>query len=110
MPIEQWSEKIVVVHLADEPQFAEDMQALGPLVRKNADIVLDFAGVRYVNSSNISQLLKLRKQLVSTDGRLVLCSVNNQVWGVFLTTGLDKIFEFVDDVPTALASLQIEEA
>ena len=32
---------------------------------------------------------------------------NNQVWGVFLVTGLDRIFDFVDDLPTGLASLQL---
>ena len=30
MPLEQWSDKIVVVHLADDPQFIEDMQSLAP--------------------------------------------------------------------------------
>jgi anti-anti-sigma factor len=108
MPLEQWSDKIVVVHLADDPQFIEDMQSLAAPVRDNASIVLDFSGVRYVNSSNISQMLKLRKQMVATDARLVLCGVNTQVWGVFLITGLDKIFEFTDNVPTALATLQID--
>jgi hypothetical protein len=27
--------------------------------------------------------------------------------GAFLVTGLDKIFEFTDNVPTALATLQL---
>ena len=108
MPIEKWSDKIVVVHLADEPQFSEDLQGLDGLVRKNVSLVLNFSAVRYVNSSNISQLLKLRKQLMSTEARLLLCGMSNHVWGVFLLTGLDKIFEFSDNVPTALATFQME--
>jgi hypothetical protein len=36
--------------------------------------------------------------------------MNNQVWGVFLVTGLDKVFEFADNVMLALATLQIEES
>ena len=108
MPIEQWSDKIVVVHLADDPQFSEDIESLGPAVRQHASIVLDFSGVRFVNSSNISQLLKIRKNITNTDARLLLCNVSNQVWGVLLITGLDKIFEFSDNVPTALATLQME--
>ncbi len=107
MPIEKWSEKIVVVHLGDDPQFTEDVQSLGAIIRQNVSIVLDFNAVRYINSSNLSRLLKLRKQLTSTEARLVLCGLNNQVWGVFLITGLDKIFEFSDNVPTALATLQL---
>jgi hypothetical protein len=38
----------------------------------------------------------------------VLCDVNTQVWGVLLVTGLDKIFDYTNDVATALAMLQIE--
>ena len=41
------------------------------------------------------------------DSRLVLCGAGTQVWGVFLVTGLDKIFEFSDNVSTALATLQL---
>ena len=108
MPIEQWSEKIVVVHLADDPQFSEDLESLAPALRQHSSIVLDFAGVRFVNSSNISHLLRIRKHIGNTDARLLLCNVSNQVWGVLLITGLDKIFEFSDNVPTALATLQME--
>ena len=37
----------------------------------------------------------------------MLCGVTNHVWGAFLITGLDKVFEFSDNVPTALATLQM---
>jgi hypothetical protein len=33
--------------------------------------------------------------------------LDTQVWSAFLVTGLDKVFEFADSVPTALAALQI---
>ena len=91
MPIEKWSEKVVVVHLADDPQFSEDLENLAIHGRqRRVDVVLDFAGVHHINSSNISQLLKLRKRTMSTEVRLVMCGLNTHVWGVFLITGLDK--------------------
>jgi hypothetical protein len=37
-----------------------------------------------------------------------LCGVRDNVWSVLMVTGLDKIFEFTEDVMTSLASLQIE--
>ena len=108
MPIENWSETISVVHLADDPQFTEDLDSLFfSLKQKKTGAILDFAGVHYVNSSNIARLLKLRKQMISQDCRMLLCSMSNQVWGVFLITGLDKVFEFGDNVPLALAMMQI---
>ena len=39
--------------------------------------------------------------------KLVLCGINNHVWGVFLVTGLDNIFAYAHDIATGLATLQI---
>lgn len=108
MPIEKWSDKVNVLHLADDPQFSDDLGALeAQLGAKPADAVLDFSAVHFVNSSNIAKLLKLRKQMITRDRRLILCGVSTQVWGTFLVTGLDKVFTFSDSVPTALATIQM---
>ena len=64
--------------------------------------------VNYVNSTNIAQFLRLRKALLANKRKLRICAVCDQVWSVILITGLDKIFEFTDDVSTSLASLQLE--
>ena len=40
-------------------------------------------------------------------GRMVMAQPNDIIWAVFMTTGLDKVFEFTPDVPTALAKLQM---
>ena len=111
MPIEQWSDRVVIAHLLAEPHLGEELQgALDRLEQGPVDLVLDFAAVKHLNSSHIAQLLRLRKAASSAGTRLVLCAVDPHAWGAFMVTGLDKVFEFVDDVPTALASLQIERA
>lgn len=108
MPVENWSDTVAVVHLSDEPQFTEDMIALdSALKQRKRDVLIDMSGVHYVNSSNIARLLRLRKHMITHDSRLVLCGMINQVWGAFMITGLDKIFEFTEDVPTGLATLQL---
>ena len=108
MPVEKWSESVAVVRLGDDPQFTEDMDALDEtLAQGRYDVVLDFSAVRVINSSNLARMLKLRKMMASAESRLVLCGAGTQVWGVFLVTGLDKIFEFSDNVSTALATLQL---
>ena len=106
MPLEQWSEGVTLVHLADDPQFTDDFESLDAQVEPS-DVVLDFGGVSVINSSNISRLLKLRKRLVTHDRRMVLCNLNTQVWGALLVTGLDKIFELSDNVPIALTTVQL---
>jgi anti-anti-sigma factor len=114
MPLNEWSESIVIAELTDEPAFSEDMESLlGSLDQDGGDeapdVIVNMKGVTRVNSSNLSQLLRLRKRLLMADARLRVCSVHDQVWSVFLMTGLDNVFDFTEDVSTSLASLQIEE-
>ena len=111
MAIQKWSDEITVVELNDDPQFTEDLDGLMDSVESSpTDVVLNFAAVGFINSSNVAKLLRIRKVMLAVDRRLVLCDVNAQVWGIFLVTGLDKIFEFTSDVAIALASLQMEMA
>ncbi|MBU0638002.1 MAG: STAS domain-containing protein [Planctomycetes bacterium] len=112
MPVEHWSESVLLGELADDPQFTDDLTAVLEQCTTNnrADVLLSFAAINHLNSSNIAKLLKLRKLVTITNQRrLKLAGVSAHVWGVFLVTGLDRIFEFVDDVPSGLAVLQMGE-
>jgi stage II sporulation protein AA (anti-sigma F factor antagonist) len=108
-----WSDTIVVAELSDEPALSEELNGVIERVQKHKGrvphVVLNFGQVSYVNSSNLAQLLKLRKHLAERAAHLRLCSVADQVWSVFLVTGLDKVFRFAPDPMTALAGLQIED-
>jgi anti-sigma B factor antagonist len=109
MPVEKWSDQVSIVHLGTDPQFTDDVAGLeSALSRQPTDVVLDFSGVQFLNSSNLSRLLRLRKKLNEEDRRLVLCGISTKVWGAFMVTGLDKVFEFSEAVPTALATIQME--
>lgn len=110
MAIQNWSDDIVLAELADDPQYTDETAALGEaLAKKPANVVLNLGGVTFLNSSNIARLLRLRKQIMNAGRKLVLSGVNDQVWGVFLVTGLDRIFEFSNDVSTALAGIQLAD-
>jgi anti-anti-sigma factor len=111
MPIQHWSDRIWVVSLSDEPALSEDLNAVkdeSSRVKPHPDVVIDMSGLSHINSSNLSQLLRLRKASADSGTRLRLAGVPDVLWVVFLTTGLDKVFEFAEDVPSALAGLQIE--
>lgn len=110
MSLQQWSETIVVGELQNDPAFSDDLVSLQEMVNSDSslDVVLDLNSIDYLNSSNIAKLLKLRKVVVGNHRRsLKLCSVGTHVWGLFLVTGLDKVFDFVDNVAEGLASVQI---
>ena len=108
MAIQDWSDKIIVVDLQSDPDFTDDIAILQDRVESEPkDIVLNFSGVKFLNSSNISLLLKLRKTLLDQEMKLRLCGIPVQVWGVFLLTGLDSIFDVAEDTASALAGLQM---
>ena len=109
MSIENWSDNILKVELQDDPGFTDDLTALLDQVeaKDNVSVVLSFPGVNYLNSSNIAKLLKLRKKLLNNRQKLVLCGINTNVWGLFLVTGLDNVFDFADSVATGLATVQL---
>jgi len=110
MPIQQWSDGILLVDLADEPQFTDDLQSISERIDSHGPVcvVLNLAGLKQVSSSQITALLRMRRKIVAGRKRMRLCCVPDLVWGVVLVMGLDKVFDFSPDVPSALASLQLE--
>ena len=112
MPIQKWSEHIWILQLGDEPALSEDLTALkheSGRAETPPHAVIDFSGTTQLNSSNLSQLLRLRKQAHDFDTRIRLAGIPDAIWVVFMTTGLDKVFDFAPDVPTALAALQLDQ-
>ena len=111
----EWSDDIVVVELSDEPALSEELSGTIDRVSGGAEghvphIVLHFGGVTYVNSSNLADLLRLRKALAARGRQLRLCSMAEDVWQVMMVTGLDKVLHFAPDPLTALAALQMEDS
>jgi anti-anti-sigma factor len=109
MGIQNWSEEIILVDLQQEPQMGEELNTVVGMVRDrgNCDVVIDFSSIDIVTSSSLSKLLKLRKLLADCSHKLVFCNVAPATKGIFSVTGLDGIFEIVEDKFIALAGLQI---
>lgn len=109
MGIQNWSENVILVNLAKEPDMGEELQTVIDLVTEDTtqDVVVDFADVDIITSSSIAKLLKLRKVQFDNNQSLVFCSVTPKTRSIFEVTGLDSVFEFMDDQFIALASLQL---
>ncbi|MFG0331341.1 MAG: STAS domain-containing protein [Phycisphaerales bacterium] len=110
MAVSEWSERIIVADLQDEPQLSDDLNGITERVTAGTeppDVVLDFGAVSYVNSSNLAQLIRLRRELKDRGRLMRMCSVNERVWSVLLTSNLDRLFNFEVDKASALASLQL---
>ena len=111
--VTQWSDNIAVADLQDEPTLSEDLASLAEqsaLVGPRAThLVLNFTGVTYINSSNLGQLLHLRRVLAQANRRLVLCAMSEEIRSTFQVTGVHKLFTFAGDALSALATLQLED-
>jgi anti-anti-sigma factor len=106
----EWSDSILMANLADEPALSDELSLIIDRV-EDADspphAVLDLSEVTYINSSNIAQLIRLRKVLQDAGREMRISGVRDEVMSVLMVTGLDKVFKFAPDTLTAIAGLQL---
>jgi len=99
------SKDVLLVELSSKGlEIANELKAINETIGKecNRDVIIDFSRVEIINSSNISNLLILYNLLKDSGHRLILCNVATVTKCIFVVAGLDVVFEFVDDQPSAL--------
>ncbi|MEN6336251.1 MAG: STAS domain-containing protein [Phycisphaerales bacterium] len=107
MAIQNLSEHVLLITLPAEPQSGKELETV---VRSagagmDCDVIVDFSLVEILSSAMICNLMVLER-LVSANGRqLILCSVSQDIDGVFTRVGLHKLFRFAEDEFAALQSL-----
>lgn len=112
MPLQKWSDQIWLCQMSPEPSFSEEIDTLIQQFKKADDkphVVIDLSGLAGLNSSNLSQILRARKAINDGGRKMRVSGPTDAVWSLFLTTGLDKVFQFAPDTMVALAELQISE-
>ena len=106
MTLNQWSNEVLILEMQDEPEFSEDTDALLAKLRTeeliDCNVIVDLQQVSKLNSSNLGALIEIKKVLQSRGRRLVVCNVSDSIWSTMLATGLDQVFEFIEDTTTAL--------
>jgi anti-anti-sigma factor len=109
MPIQNISEDVMLVELPPrEPMIAVELEAVNERISKKSDfdVIIDFTKVEVITSSSIGNLIILRDMLKKHGRRLILCNVASVTKCIFAVAGLKEIFEFVDDKPAALLTVQ----
>lgn len=66
------------------------------------NILLDFEGVDYLSSAGMRMLLSTTKRLKGLSGKLILCSINQNVLDVLKMSGFDHVLELCDNEDVAL--------
>lgn len=68
-------------------------------------LVLDLAGLEFVDSSGLGALIHIHKTL-GRQGRLVLCNVDPKVAQLFKITRLERVFNIAAGVDDAAAQMK----
>ena len=71
----------------------------------NGHLVLDLAAVPFMDSSGLSVLVSVLKEVRKKQGRMVLCHVAPEVRALLELTRLHQVFKIHDDQDTAISQL-----
>lgn len=107
MAIQNLSEHVLLITLPAEPQSSKELETV---VRSagtgtDSDVIVDFSLVEILSSAMICNLMVLERLLSADDRQLILCSVPQNINGIFTRVGLHKLFRFAEDEFAALQSL-----
>lgn len=67
-------------------------------------VVMDMARASYLSSGALSVIADAFKKAKGMGGKLVICGVSESIRELFTVVQFDRIFEFYEDVPSAVAS------
>lgn len=71
-----------------------------------AMLVVDLAKVKFIDSVALGSLVVLLRRVKATEGRLAMVGLGGHSLKVLQVTGLDKVFDLFEDVPSALEELR----
>jgi anti-sigma B factor antagonist len=107
---ERTEENIPIVSIAGDidlessPKLREFLRA--KVASKTPKLLLDFAGVGYIDSSGLATLIEYFQGVQGFGGKLVLVSLSPRVKNVFEIVRLEQIFSLHPDVAAGLAALK----
>ena len=67
-------------------------QSVFPLCTARSTLILDLRNVSYIDSSGLSFLFKVHRELAKKNGTLLLAHVCQQISATFQLTNMNKIF------------------
>ncbi len=91
------------VDMHNSPAVREHL--LAAAARRPALIVVDLAGVEYIDSSGLATLVECLQHMAVYGGKLALVGARRPTMDVFAIARLDRIFSFYPSEEEALAAM-----
>jgi len=109
MWIENLKDKSFVIYISvsREPEMKRELEIINEIVygRDDCNVIINLANIEMLTSSSITKLVMLHNSL-DKNGRSLILRVGLPTKGIFATAGLTSLFNFVNDVSDALATIQ----
>ena len=106
---ERQTDGVTILDLTGNVIMGGGSRRLGEDVRRlteagKANVLLNFSGVKYLDSSGVGELLALSDTISRAEGRLKLSNLPPKVEEVLTLSGVLPIFDIYDDEHAALES------
>jgi len=75
---------------------------LSSIEKGSSKLILDFENLDYISSAGLRVINKTTKQLKNSEGKLVLCSMQDYIKEVFEITGFDSFLPITTNCDEAL--------
>ena len=73
---------------------------------RKASVVLELSNVKFLNSVALGALVALLRRIKRRGGRLALAGLSGHCLNVMNVTGMGRIFELREDVPSAMEAFK----
>ena len=113
MWIESLKDKTFVIYIAvsREPELQSELEIINKIVqcRSDCNVIISLANIEMLTSASLGRLISLHNTLSEKNCKLILCRVNLPTKGIFVTAGLNMLFNFAEDVFVAITKVKDSE-
>ncbi|WUH89602.1 STAS domain-containing protein [Streptomyces sp. NBC_00433] len=101
--------RLTVAAISGELDFTSAAEAyvrVTSLLRDHPDLILDLSGVTFCDSTGFNALLRLRRRVMESDGRLALAAPPAQIGRLLTLVGADIAFALYSTTAEAVAGYE----
>jgi anti-anti-sigma regulatory factor len=110
MWIENLTDNTFVIYIAvsREPELRRELEIINEIIRGRNDcnVIISLKNIEIITSQSITKLIMLHNSLHQNGRLLILCRVSFPTKGIFVTAGINSLFNFANDVFAALTTIQ----
>ena len=109
---EQYFDDVVVLHMRGKMTIGEGSVTVRSALRRLLDkggrkFVLNFAGVKYIDSSGNGEMVASYTTINRAGGRIVFCQLSQKIQDLWVINKMLTVFDVYEDVASAVAAFSI---